>query len=102
MTVRLSEARNSHTDGGDFSLPEALEHMSITQPNARAGDPHLAAVARRAQLSWAPWVSEDGSADSCRPEGGAGQYRRGSASVSAPGAAPVALPRTASNGDSSQ
>jgi hypothetical protein len=83
ITVRLTEARNSHTDGGDFRLPEALEHMSLTQPNTGAGDPHLAVVARRAQLSWAPWVSEDGSADSCRPQGGAGQYQCGSAIASA-------------------
>ena len=102
MTVRLTETRNSHSDGGDFSLPEALEHMSLTQPNARAGDPHLAAVARKAQLSWAPWVSEEGSADSCRPEAGAGQYRCGSAIASVPGAVLLALPRAASTGDSSQ
>ena len=102
MTVRLTEARNSHTDEGDFSLPEALEPMTLTQPNTRAGDPHLAAMARRAQLSWAPWVSEDGSADSCRPEAGAGQYRFGRVIASASGAVLLALPRAASNGDSCQ
>jgi hypothetical protein len=76
--------------------------MSLTQPNAGAGDPQLAAVARRAQLGWALWVSEDGFADSCRPEGGAGQYRCGSAIASAPGAVLLVLPRAASNGDSGQ